>query len=217
MKILRTPMTLTALIATLTPHQIQKDYYKLIKFLGQISNLKYAANFPVTINTNNTISVWHKSYYYLYVKSMLWQATTQPTLAQTNIYKVNGADDNSLGPICMTKCTLEFPKKFQQQFIVCKHLLWPVFSHYYVIGIIGFPLINCTFTKDPKSIIISDPAPFPLHVNQISTSPPLHIHLTPPYNKVTFNEKSAIMKENLCTKHTTYKNCMYQTHQARTI
>ena len=31
-KILRTPMTLTVLIATLTLHQIQNDYHKLTKF-----------------------------------------------------------------------------------------------------------------------------------------------------------------------------------------
>ena len=48
---------------------------------------------------------------------------SRPTVVQTNIYKVNGADGNSLGPIGMTACTLEFPKKFQQQFIICKHLL----------------------------------------------------------------------------------------------
>ena len=45
------------------------------------------------------------------------------TLVQTHTYKVNGANSNSLGPIRMTTCTLEFPPKFQQQFIVCKHLL----------------------------------------------------------------------------------------------
>ena len=38
------------------------------------------------------------------------------------MYKVNGANGNILGPIGMTTCTLEFPKKFQQQFIICEHL-----------------------------------------------------------------------------------------------
>ena len=47
----------------------------------------------------------------------------KPGLVQTRIYKVNGADRNSLGPNGMTTCTLEFPKKFQQQFIICEPLL----------------------------------------------------------------------------------------------
>ena len=52
------------------------------------------------------------------------------------MYKVNGGDGNSLAPIGMTKCTLKFPKKFQQQFIVCENLIQPViagldFSHNY--------------------------------------------------------------------------------------
>ena len=50
------------------------------------------------------------------------------------MYKVNGANGNSLGPP---------GKQFQQQFIVCKHLLSPVilgldFSHNYLIGIDWF-------------------------------------------------------------------------------
>ena len=99
---------------------------------------------------------------------------------QTNIYKVNGANRNSLVPIGMTTCTLEFPKKFQQQFIVCKHLLWPVilgldFSHNYLIGIDWFSSNQLHLHQGLKSIVISDPAPFPLHVNQISTLPPPHI------------------------------------------
>ena len=45
----------------------------------------------------------------------------KPALVQTHTYKVNGANGSSLSPHRMTTCTLEFPTKFQQQFIVCKH------------------------------------------------------------------------------------------------
>ena len=45
---------------------------------------------------------------------------------QTQIYEVNGTDGNSLDPLGTTICTLEFPKKFKQQFIACKHLIWPL-------------------------------------------------------------------------------------------
>ena len=47
----------------------------------------------------------------------------KPALIQTHMYKVNGANGNSLSPIGTATCTVEFPKKFQQQFIVCKYLL----------------------------------------------------------------------------------------------
>ena len=62
----------------------------------------------------------------------------KPALVQTHIYKVNGPGGNSLGPLRMTICTLEFRQKFQQQFIVCEHLLQPVilgidFSNNYLI------------------------------------------------------------------------------------
>ena len=74
-----------------------------------------------------------------------------------HIHKVNGANGTSLGPIKMTICTLKFLRKFQQQFIVCKHLLQPFilgldFSHNYLIGIDWFLLINCTFTKDSSPL-----------------------------------------------------------------
>ena len=67
----------------------------------------------------------------------------KPTLVQTCTYKVNGANGNSFGPIRMTTCTLEFPKKFQQQFIACENFLQPIilgldFSHNYLIGIDWF-------------------------------------------------------------------------------
>ena len=76
----------------------------------KLSNMTYAANFHVTINNNNAIFLFD----------------TGATIS------------------CMSKVTTTFtlllPKKFQQQFIVCKHLLCPIilglnFSHNYLIGI----------------------------------------------------------------------------------
>ena len=106
----------------------------------------------------------------------------KPKFLQTNIYKVNSANRNSLGPIGMTTCTFEFPKKFQQQFIVCKHLLGPIilgldFSHNYWIGIVWFSSNQLHSYQGPKSIVKWDTSPFPLHVNQIYTlpHPPPHI------------------------------------------
>ena len=74
--------------------------------------MKYATNFPVMINKNNTISVFDTG-----------PTIPKQALVQTHTYKVNGTYGNSLRPLRMTICTLEFPKKFQQQFIVCEHLL----------------------------------------------------------------------------------------------
>ena len=58
-------------------------------------------------------------------------------------HKVNCANGNSLGPLKTTTCTLKFPKTFQQQFIVCEHLLCPIvlgldFLHNCLIGIDWF-------------------------------------------------------------------------------
>ena len=102
------------------------------------------------------------------------------TLVQTNIYKVNGSNGNSHGPIGTGMCTLAFPKKFQQQFIICEHLLCHVilelnFSHNDLIGIDWFPSYELHLHQGPRSIVILDPALFQLHINQISTLPPLHI------------------------------------------
>ena len=111
---------------------------------------------------------------------MFQQTTTKPTLVKTNTYIVNDTNGNSLGPVGITTCPLEFLKKLQQQFIVYKHLLWPVilgldFFHTYLIGIDWSSANQLHLHQGPKSIIILDPTPFPLHVNQISTLPPLHI------------------------------------------
>ena len=142
--------------------------------------MKYAANFPVTIN-KNTISLFDPGVTISCMSKAFFEKL-QPklTLVQTNTYEVNCANGNSLGHIGMTTYALEFPKKFQQQFIICKHLLQTVilgldFSYNYLIEIDWFSANQVHLQQGAKSIIISDPGPFPLHVNQISTLPPLHI------------------------------------------
>ena len=101
----------------------QAEYMIKVK----LSNMKYAANFPVTINNNNTISLFHTGATISCMsKACFDKLQPKPTLVQTHAYKVNGANDNSLGPLGTIKCTLEFPTKFQQQFIVCEHLHHPV-------------------------------------------------------------------------------------------
>ena len=80
----------------------------------------------------------------------------------------------------MTTCTLQFHKKFHQQFIVCENLLQPVilgldFSHNYLIGIDWLSANQLHLHQGSKSTVTLDPAPFPLHVNQIFTLPVPHI------------------------------------------
>ena len=106
--------------------------------------MKYAVNFPDIINNNNTILLFDTGATISCMsKACFDKLQTKPALVQTHTYKVNGANGNSLGPLGMTTCTLEFPKNFQQQFIVCEHLLCPIilgldFSHDYLIGINWF-------------------------------------------------------------------------------
>ena len=71
-----------------------------------------------------------------------------------HLYRVNGADGNSLGPLGTATCTLELPKKFQQQFIICEHLLRPIilglyFSHNYQIGIDWFSVHQLHLHQGP--------------------------------------------------------------------
>ena len=79
-----------------------------------------------------------------------------------------------LSPLGTAICILEFFRKFQQQFIVCKHLLRTFilelgFSHNYQIGIDLFLPKQLHLHQGPQSLVVSDPTPFPLHINQIST------------------------------------------------
>ena len=99
--------------------------------------MKYTTNFHVTINKNITISLFDtEATISCMSKACFDKLQPKSKLVQTNTYKVNGAEGNSLGPIGMTTCTIEFPKKFQQQFIICKHLLQPV-----VLGL-DFPILT---------------------------------------------------------------------------
>ena len=71
-------------------------------------------------------------------------------------------------------------KTFQQQFIVCEHLICPIilgldFSHNYLIGIDWFSTNQLHLHKEPQFIVVSELTPFPLHANQISTLPTPHI------------------------------------------
>ena len=72
--------------------------------------MKYAAIFPVTINKNNTISLFDTGATISCMpKACFDKLQPKPTLVQIHTYRVNGADGNSLGSIGMTTCTLEFP------------------------------------------------------------------------------------------------------------
>ena len=101
--------------------------------------MKYAANFPVTINHTRTISLLNTGATISCMsKSCFEKLHPQPKLVQTSTYRIHCADGNSLGPIGMTTCTLKFPQT--------PH---PLHLH-----------------QGLKSIVRVDPAPFPLHVNQ---------------------------------------------------
>ena len=147
----------------------------------KLSNTKYGTNFPVTINSNHTIFFFDTGATISCMsKTCFEKLDPKPTLKQTHTLKVNGTDSSSHGPLGTTACTLEFPRKFQQQFIVCKHWLWPIivgldFSHNYLIGIDWLSTEQLHLHQGPQSIVISDPTPFPSHINQISTLPSAHI------------------------------------------
>ena len=47
----------------------------------------------------------------------------RPPLITKHPHRVNGTDGNSLGPLGTATCTTEFPKMFEQQFIICEHFL----------------------------------------------------------------------------------------------
>ena len=137
--------------------------------------MKYAVNFLVTINWNRKISLFNTGTTISCLsKACFDKLQPQQNLVRTNTYRVNSVNGNILGPIGMTTCTLEFPQKFHQQFIVCENLFGPVilgldFSHNYLIGIHLLSPNQLHLQQGPRSIVTSDPAPFPLHVNQIFT------------------------------------------------
>ena len=79
---------------------------KIIKV--KLSSMKYAANFPVIITNNNTISLFDTGA--TMSKACFDNLQPKAALVQTHTYKVNGANCNRFGPLGMTTCTLEVSK-----------------------------------------------------------------------------------------------------------
>ena len=110
----------------------------------KLSNSKYAANFPAIVNNNQTVSLFNTgATISCILKSYFDKLYPRPLLITKHPCRVNSTDSNSLGSFGIATCTLEFPKKFQQWFIICEHLLRPIvlsldFSHNYQIGIDWF-------------------------------------------------------------------------------
>ena len=118
----------------------------------------------------------------------------------------------TVGPLYITTCTLEFPKKFQEQFIVCEHLFRPIilgleFSHNCLIGIDRFSTKQLHLHQGPWSIIVSDPTPFPLHINQISTLLSPHI-LVETISQVTIPTRALSIVPTIFTSIPT-NDCYY--------
>ena len=147
----------------------------------KLSNRKYAASFPVKVNNNQTFSLFDTgATVSCLLESCFDKLDPKPLLIIKHPYRVKGTDGNILGHTGTATCTLEFPKKFQQPFIICNYLLRPIilglgFSHNYQIGIDWFSTHQLHLHQGPQSIVVSDCTPFSLHINQISTLPPLLI------------------------------------------
>ena len=111
---------------------------------------------------------------------MPWQTTTQTNIS-TNIY--------TQSKWCQWQQSWSYWNDHMHTWIpqeisaTIDHLQTPTLnchftirlSHNYLIGIGWFSANQLHPCQGPKSIVISDPAPFVLHVNQIATLPPLHI------------------------------------------
>ena len=138
-------------------------------YWGQVKQHFICCKFPVTINNNNTISVWHRSYHFpACQKHILTNAHIQRKWCQ---WQQSWSSQNHYMYPWISK-------KFQQQFIVCKHLLWPIilrvdFSDTYLIGIDWFSTNQLLLHWGPLSSLVLDPTLFPLWV-KISTLPPPH-------------------------------------------
>ena len=149
-------------------------------YWGQTKQQEICANFPVIINRNYTISPFDTgATISCMFKACFNKLQLKPKLVETNIYKVNGVDGSTICPIGMTSYTVRFPKKFQQQFIIWENLVQTVIlgldvSYNYVLGIDWFSSNQLNLHQGPKSIVISDPAPFPLRVNDITTTTYTH-------------------------------------------
>ena len=122
-------------------------------------NRDQSVNFPVTISQNRTISLFDKGATTSCMSKLYFnKLQTQPKVVRTITYKVKSSNRNSLSPIWMITCSLTFPMKFHQKFIVCGHLLWPLilgldFSHSYLIGIDWFSSNQLHLHQRPKSTV----------------------------------------------------------------
>ena len=110
----------------------------------KLSNSKYAANCPVIVNYDQTVSLFDTGTTISCMLKLCFDKLDPKALLITkHPYRVNSTDGNSLGPLGTATCTLEFLTHFQQQFIICEHLLRPIllgldFSPNYQIGIDWF-------------------------------------------------------------------------------
>ena len=153
--------------------------------LSELSTLVLSVILSVSVSlfdTGATISCMSKACF--------GKLDPKPPLTATHTYRVNGVDGNSLGPLGTTTCTLGFPKKFQQQLIVCEHLLRLIilgldFSHNYLIGIDWFSTIQLHINQGLQSVVVPDPTLFPLHINHMSTLPKPHILVKTKISQVT--------------------------------
>ena len=99
---------------------------------------------------------------------------------------------------------------FQQQFIVCEHLHRPImlgldFLHNYLIGIDWFSTNQLHLHQGPRTTLVSDPIPFPLHINQISTLHPPHI-LVNTISQVTMPARTLAIVPTTLTGNNCYYN-----------
>ena len=66
----------------------------------KLNNIRYATNFPVTINKNKIISFLTQVLPFpVCQKHVLINCIPNQHLIQTHMYKVNGAEGNNLGPL----------------------------------------------------------------------------------------------------------------------
>ena len=110
------------------------------------------------------------------LKSCFDKFDPKPLLVTIHSYRVNGTDGNSLGPLGTANHTLEFSKMFQQQFIICEHLLRPIilgldFSHNCLIGIDWFSANQLHLYQGLQSIVILAVHPFPYTSIKIYITP----------------------------------------------
>ena len=127
-------------------------------FEVKLSNMKYAANFSVTINNNNGISLFDTGTTISYMsKACFDKLDPKPVLVPHTHIQSKWYQWQQPRSSRNHYMYLEFPQKFQQQLIVCKHLLCPVilgldFSHNYLIGNDWFSTNQLHLPQGPWSI-----------------------------------------------------------------